>query len=133
MKQNQKLKTECFCALCSSKRTLRYSRHLQGRHYLQMVVLVIGISAASFPYFHLKGLFTLPLIWAIFESIHKSLYRRDLKCPYCGFDPTWYKKDINLARRKVEDFLRENPQSPILVRARLAETLEKENTLPVRH
>jgi hypothetical protein len=56
---------------------------------------------------------SLPIIWGLFESIHKSLYRKDLKCPYCGFDPKWYKKDVKLARQKVEEFLKQNPDSPV--------------------
>ena len=37
---------------------------------------------------------------------------------YCGFDPTWYKKDVTLARRKVEEFLKQNPESPVMARGR---------------
>ena len=122
-------RTECFCALCSSPRVLRYSRHLQGIHYLQILVLTIGVTAATYTQFEWRGAMTLPLIWALFESIHKSLYRKDLKCPYCGFDPKWYKKDVKLARRKVEEFLKQNPESPILVRARNAEARSKENSV----
>lgn len=109
---------ECFCALCRSPRTLRYSRSLKGQHYIQILVLTLVVTASLSPWFDWKGAFALPLIWATFESIHKSLYRKDLKCPYCGFDPTWYKKDVKLARRKVEEFLQQNPDSPILKRAR---------------
>lgn len=36
--------------------------------------------------------------------MNKILYRRELPCPHCGFDPTWYKKDIKLARRKIAEF-----------------------------
>lgn len=117
-KKKKSHKTECFCALCRSPRVLRYSRRLQKRHYLQIMTLGLVLIAATFQWFTWKGAFALPLIWAIFESTQKSLYRKDLKCPYCGFDPTWYKKDVNLARRKVEEFLKQNPESPILMRAR---------------
>ena len=109
---------ECFCALCRSPRVIRYSRRLTKRHYLQILVLGLGFTAATSSWFSWKGAFALPLIWAIFESLHKSLYRKDLKCPYCGFDPTWYKKDVTLARRKVEEFLKQNPESPVMARGR---------------
>ena len=111
-------KTECFCALCRSPRIIRYSRRLKQRHYMQIILLGVAFTAATSTWFAWKGAFALPLIWAIFESTHKSLYRKDLKCPYCGFDPTWYKKDVTLARRKVEEFLKQNPDSPVLARAR---------------
>jgi hypothetical protein len=119
-KRKKGTKTECFCALCRSPRVIRYSRRLQGRQYLQILTLGLVFIAATFPWFTWKGAFALPLIWAIFESTHKSLYRKDLKCPYCGFDPTWYKKDVTLARRKVEEFLKQNPDSPVLLRAKMA-------------
>lgn len=113
--------SECFCALCRSPRKLRYSRYLKPRHYFQILVLTIGITAATFPWFALNGAFSLPVVWALFESIHKSLYRKDLRCSICGFDPKWYKKDVKLARRKVEEFLKLNPESPLLKRARKVE------------
>lgn len=115
MKKNSK---DCFCALCRSPRKLRYSRYLSARHYIQILVLTVGFTACSYPWLNWKGAASLPIIWAIFESIHKSLYRKDLKCPFCGFDPKWYKKDVKLARQKVEEFLKQNPESPILRRIR---------------
>ncbi len=118
MKKNSK---DCFCALCRSPRKLRYSRYLSGRHYFQILVLTVVFVACSYPWLDWKGVGALPIIWALFESVHKSLYRRDLKCPYCGFDPKWYKKDIKLARQKVEEFLKQNPESPILRRVRQEE------------
>jgi hypothetical protein len=114
----KKESTECYCALCRSPRTLRYARLMKRRHYIQILVLTLGLSAALYPWFEWKGAMALPLIWAIFESFHKSLYRKELRCPFCGFDPTWYKKDVKLARRKVEEFLKQNPESPIMRRAR---------------
>lgn len=119
-KQKKSEKTECFCALCRSPRVIRYSRRLKGRHYLQILTLAFVFTASTYSWFGFHGAFALPIIWAVFETQYKSLYRKDLKCPYCGFDPTWYKKDVKLARQKVEEFLKQNPESPILVRARNA-------------
>lgn len=112
---------DCFCALCRSPRKLRYSRYLSGAHYFQILVLTLVFAAGTFPWLHWKGGMALPIIWAIFESIHKSLYRKDLKCPFCGFDPKWYRKDIKLARQKVEEFLKQNPESPVFKRSRMEE------------
>lgn len=111
-------KKEFFCACCRSPRTLRYSRRLLGRHFIQILVLTIVVAACVYPWLNWKGVMSMPIIWAIFESVHKSLFRKDVKCPYCGFDPTWYKKDVRVARKQVEDFLKQNPDSPILRRAR---------------
>lgn len=118
----KKASKDCFCALCRSPRKLRYSRHLSGMNYLQIIILALGFTAITYPWLQWKGAMSLPVIWGLFESIHKSLYRKDLKCPYCGFDPKWYKQDVKLARQKVEEFLKQNPESPILRRARREET-----------
>ena len=117
-KPNQNEKTECFCALCRSQRVIRYSRRLMVRHYFQILTIGFVFTLATHSWLNWNGAFALPIIWITFESIHKTLYRKDLKCPYCGFDPTWYKKDVKLARRKVEEFLKQNPESPIMVRSR---------------
>jgi hypothetical protein len=117
-KPNKNEKTECFCALCRSPRVIRYSRRLMVRHYFQILTLGFVFTAATYNSFGLHGVYALPLIWIIFESTHKALYRKDLRCPFCGFDPTWYKKDVKLARLRVEEFLKQNPESPIMLRAR---------------
>lgn len=104
---------DCFCALCRSPRKLRYSRQLKPIHYAQILVITIGVAAVLFPWLAWKGAFALPIIWALFETNYKTLYRKDLICQHCGFDPTWYKKDVKLARKKVEEFLQNNPQAPI--------------------
>lgn len=121
MKKSSK---DCFCALCRSPRKLRYSRHLSNLHYAQILVLTLVFAAITYPWLGWKGTMSLPIIWGLFESIHKSLYRKDLKCPYCGFDPKWYKKDVKLARQKVEEFLQQNPDSPVLRKIR-----QEENSL----
>lgn len=118
----KKTSKDCFCALCRSPRKLRYSRHLSKLHYGQILVITLVLTAATYPWLGLKAAASLPIIWGVFESIHKSLYRKDLKCQYCGFDPKWYKKDVKLARLKVEEFLKQNPESPILKRSKSAET-----------
>ena len=116
---------DCFCALCRSPRKLRYPRHLSSINYFQILIVATGMGAAVFPWFGLKSVAILPVFWVLFESVHKSLYRKELKCPFCGFDPTWYKKDVNLARRKVEEFLKPNPESPVFRRRSPEESSDK--------
>lgn len=112
---------DCFCALCRSPRKLRYSRYLKPIHYVQILILAATLGAIVYPWLAWKGAVFLPVVWALFESIHKSLYRKDLRCNICGFDPAWYKKDVRIARQKVEEFLKQNPDSPVFQRARVQE------------
>ena len=107
---------ECFCALCRSPRKIRYSRHLSLFNYFQILFLSLFISFILYPYIGWKGGVSLPLIWIIFESLHKSLYRKELICPVCGFDPKLYRKNVKFAREKVEAFLQNNPESPIFMK-----------------
>ena len=118
---NKKESQEIFCACCRSPRKMRLDRHLSRLNYLQILVLTLGVTAIAYPWLNWKGACSLPIIWALFESIHKSLYRKELKCPYCGFDPTWYKKDVRFARQQVEEFLKQNPDSPVFRRKRAEE------------
>ena len=117
----KKIQKDFFCALCRSPRKLRYARYLSHLNYAQIFVITIGVTAATYQWLQWKGVAALPIIWGLFESIHKSLYRKDLKCPYCGFDPKWYKKDVKLARQKVEEFLKQNPDSPVFRKIRQEE------------
>ena len=110
---------ECFCALCRTPRKLRYNRFLSAINYVQILMVSFALAAIFYPLLGYKSFAFLPIVWAIFESVHKLLYRKDLKCPYCGFDPKWYKKDVKLARKKVEEFLQQNPDSPLLKRKNL--------------
>lgn len=114
----EKKMKDCYCALCRSPRKLRYSRHLSKKNYLQIFVLSLVTTAILYPWVSLKGIYSLPIIWALFEGIHKSLYRKELKCPFCGFDPKLYRKNVKLTREKVEEFLKQNPESPVLRAAR---------------
>lgn len=102
-----------FCALCRAPRGLRYGRHLTQANYLQIVVLTAFTVWALFPLVEWKSLSSLFIYWAAFEATRKTLYRKELKCPYCGFDATWYRKDVRIARRQVEDFVKENPQAKV--------------------
>ncbi len=102
---------DCFCALCRTPRKLRYERKMRARHMGQILVLTISLAAILYPWLSWKGVLSLPIVWVIFEYTRSSLYRKDLICPYCGFDPAWYKKDVKMARAKVEEFLKQNPES----------------------
>ncbi|MFA5583193.1 MAG: hypothetical protein WDA09_03180 [Bacteriovoracaceae bacterium] len=108
---------EYFCACCRSPRKLRYQRNLKASHFVQIFILSAFVSMILFPWFGASSFFSTIFIWGLFEGTYKSLYRRDLVCPYCGFDPKWYKKDVKFARQKIEDFLKQNPDSPIVKRS----------------
>lgn len=105
-------KKEFLCALCSAPRQLRYSKNLSRKNYLQIIVTSVVASWVLFPLMGLNSLFSVFFVWTAFEVTNKFLYRKEIPCPYCGFDATWYKRDIKLARRKVEDFWTDRTNGP---------------------
>lgn len=117
LKQKKNSK-ECYCALCRSPRVLRYQKNLSKAQFFQIFLISLVAGSASFSWLGFKVVGIPVIVWTAFEMIQKSYYRRDLVCPFCGFDPTWYKKDIKLARRKVEEFMESHPESPISIQAK---------------
>jgi hypothetical protein len=89
---------------------VRYSRTLKPIHYAQITLFTVATTWLLLPWFEFKSLGSFFIFWAAFEFSQKTLYRRDLKCKSCGFDPTWYKRDVKVARRQVEEYLAKNPQ-----------------------
>lgn len=106
-------KKNFFCALCRAPRSLTHSRHLSAANFAQIGVLTAFLTWVMFQWMEWKTLGSFFIIWAAFEFTRKTLYRKELKCPYCGFDATWYRKDVKIARRQVEDFVKNNPQAKV--------------------
>jgi hypothetical protein len=90
--------------LCGAPRQMKYNRNLSFKNYLQLTTLAVGLMYFLFPVFGFKTIYLMFVIWVIAEVANKILYRNELPCPYCGFDATWYRRDVKVARRKVEDF-----------------------------
>jgi hypothetical protein len=44
------------------------------------------------------------IYWFGFEATVRLLFKKDLPCPHCGFDASWYKRDVRVTRQKVEEF-----------------------------
>lgn len=97
-----------LCALCRAPRQMKYSKNLSVKNYLQLFILSSFISWATFPLMGFKGLFWVFVVWPVAELANKLIYRKEIPCPYCGFDATWYRRDVKVARRKVEDFWSSN-------------------------
>jgi hypothetical protein len=118
MSQNK----SCYCALCRTPRRVRYSRRLSFMHLTQILFLSALSSWALFPLIQAKALLSIFVIWASYEFIRLSLYRRSLVCETCGFDPTWYKRDVRIARRLVEEHLKHNTFIPQKIQSSATET-----------
>lgn len=102
-----------LCALCSSPRQMKYKRNLSFKNYLQLTVLGGSLTYFLFPIFGAKTLFLTFIVWMVVEVANKILYRNELPCPYCGFDATWYRRDVKIAKQKVENFWNEKRPSTV--------------------
>jgi hypothetical protein len=97
---------EFFCPLCGTKRAVVTDPHLSPMNYLQITLVTVAITAVLYPVMGLKGIFSFFVVWAGFEAALRLNFRKEVPCPHCGFDASWYKKDVKMARRKVEEFWR---------------------------
>jgi hypothetical protein len=93
-----------FCPLCATERSFRLKPRLNTLNHLQLVLLTGASTWGLYSWLGFKTLFTYFIYWAIFEFSVRVLYRKDVACPHCGFDASWYKRDVKVARRLVKDF-----------------------------
>ena len=93
-----------FCPLCGNDRGLQHRSSLGLQNYAHILLMGLILNVILWPFMGPKALFAGLLIWPIYEWIHKAIYRQDLPCPHCGFDAAWYKRDVQMARKIVQEF-----------------------------
>lgn len=116
---------EFLCALCRAPRQMRYSSKLAAKNYAQLLIFSLSLVWMLFPWFGIRSTLLALAIWPCVEFVNKLLYRKEISCPYCGFDATWYRRDVRVARRKVEEFWKKN--HPELVTQRDSLVSEMQN------
>jgi hypothetical protein len=57
-----------------------------------------------YPFFKVESFIVFFAVWGSFELAIRSDFKKQVPCPHCGFDATWYKKDVKVARQKVAEF-----------------------------
>ncbi|MBD66451.1 MAG: hypothetical protein CME62_14665 [Halobacteriovoraceae bacterium] len=123
-------KKNFLCALCSAPRSMKYSKQLGAMNYLQIILISSALTLSLFNIIGPKVIFSVFVVWAVFEIVNKLLYRKEIPCPYCGFDATWYRRDVKKANQLVKEFWAKN--YPELVSPKLDETIldESQNIPP---
>jgi hypothetical protein len=102
-----KLKKPAFrflCPLCRTEREFSTTPRLNRFHFLQITFLTSVTSIVFYPMTGLKILPIFFLYWSLFEIMVRVRFKSEIPCPHCGFDATWYKKDVRIAREKVKQF-----------------------------
>jgi len=95
---------EFFCPLCRSKRGFLYSPRLSGKNYVQIIFISLMLSMILYPFLGLRAVVVFFMVWGAMEFSLRLLFKKEIPCPHCGFDATWYKKDVQVARQKVKEF-----------------------------
>jgi len=93
-----------FCPLCRTERAISMGHRLSVMNYLQITLVTLMITAALYEWVELRGLLSFFPLWMGFEGIRRMLFSRQVPCPHCGFDASWYKRDVKVARRLVGEF-----------------------------
>jgi predicted RNA-binding Zn-ribbon protein involved in translation (DUF1610 family) len=100
----KKVATTFFCPLCATERVMRLTPRLNIVNHLQVALLTGTLTWIFFSWLGFKTVFSYFVFWAVFEFAIRAVYRKDIPCPHCGFDASWYKRDVKVARRLVKDF-----------------------------
>lgn len=95
---------EFFCPLCSSKRGFLYSPKLSKKNFVQIIFISIALAMVLYPILGFRSGIVFFMVWGVMEFSKRVLFKKEIPCPHCGFDATWYKKDVKVARQKVQDF-----------------------------
>jgi hypothetical protein len=77
---------------------------LTKKNYLQILLTSVVLGSFLFPLMGIKCFFVFFVLWAVFELSIRTDFKKQVPCPHCGFDATWYKKDVKVARQVVKDF-----------------------------
>lgn len=95
-----------FCPQCRAERRLPGTPRIQARHWIQIALTTGVLTLALYPWLEWKGLVTFVPTWTLFEYIFRTRVRVALACPYCGFDPFLYMRDVKKARSEMVRFSR---------------------------
>jgi hypothetical protein len=93
-----------FCPLCRTERNVNTSPRLTTKNHIQIILTSIILGSMLYPFFKVESFVIFFVVWGSFELAIRSDFKKQVPCPHCGFDATWYKKDVRVARQKVAEF-----------------------------
>ncbi len=123
----KKSSVDFFCPLCRTPRQLGLSSRLNKLSKIQILLFSAVLMLLFYPLMQERSVVLVFFVWILVEGIQKMLFRKDLPCPHCGFDATWYRKDVRVAKRLVKDFWQKNQRDPAVAKEEEKEAeVEKE-------
>jgi hypothetical protein len=99
-----------FCPLCATERAITTHPHVTRKNHLQFLLATVLISMPL--YQQMQGFVVVFyfMIWGAFEAIIRAKFRKEVPCPHCGFDASWYKRDVKVTRERVKNFWQDKTQ-----------------------
>lgn len=105
---------EFLCPLCGTQRAFTLKPQIKPINYLHMAMITVVLVMGLYPWMGLKSAWLFFMVWGIYECVLRMLFKKQVPCPHCGFDASWYQKDVKVARQKVAEFWQaQNPENQI--------------------
>ena len=95
---------EFLCPLCGVERGISVHYKLTRANYVQISLLSLVAGLALYPFIDWAVVLLPPTFGVSFEFVRRSIFRKEVSCPHCGFDAVWYRKDVPRARELVHQF-----------------------------
>lgn len=93
-----------YCPLCRTERAITVRPRLKPLHFVQIVCVTSFLVWAFWSLMGLGSLVWFFIVWGTFEAVLRATFRKEVPCPHCGFDASWYKRDVKVARKLVSEF-----------------------------
>jgi hypothetical protein len=93
-----------FCPLCKTQRAFTIGHKISLKNFGQIIIATAFVSMILYPFMGFESIYSFFAIWACFEIGLRANFRKEISCPHCGFDASWYRKDIRIAKKLVDDF-----------------------------
>ena len=98
---------EFLCPLCGVERGVSVHYKLTRKNHFQIGIISIVLGLISVSFLNWGVILFYPTVLVSFEFVRRSVYRKEIPCPHCGFDAVWYKKDVPRTRELVHEFWQE--------------------------
>lgn len=105
-------KTVCYCAFCKTPHRVYPKKGIGATHLLMALTLTVCFMWGYWGTWNLQAIPILLISIFLSEVITHFRWRLALICRQCGFDPLIYKKNPNLAAKKVKHYLERRKLDP---------------------
>lgn len=113
-----RVKADCFCAFCSSQRTIYAKKHVDLVNWFWTVLFAASVGVASGHWWDPRSILVVSVGMVVSEAFIYIRWRSSVVCRACGFDPVLYRKSPEKASEKVRAFYEERALDPAFLLSR---------------